>query len=96
MHQNHHKKLTKKNEHEKTTQLKYGGRDGIIQVNGITFIVVPRRKASYRKREDLSSNSADEGKWLSDLRVTLIDEKPNNTALNREKSNILNSGIDIT
>ena len=34
LHRNHHKKLTKKIEHEKTIQLKYGGRDGIIQVNG--------------------------------------------------------------
>ena len=36
-HRNHHKNLTKKNDHEKTIQLKYGGRDGIIQVNGTPY-----------------------------------------------------------
>ena len=34
LHWNDHKRLPKKSEHEKTIQLKYGGRDGVIQVNG--------------------------------------------------------------
>ena len=37
LHRNHHKKLTKRNEHEKTIQLKYGDRDGIIQVSGTPY-----------------------------------------------------------